>query len=78
MSCLSVLENHFSHFIITEQGHGVFTPFHPLWHIAGSCCVSGFLACLLQLCPILNGLISCFSSMGEHCYVFHINLNFQM
>jgi len=23
-------------------------------------------------------LILCFSSMGEQCYVFHINLNFQM
>ena len=23
-------------------------------------------------------LISCFTSMGEHCYVFHINLTFHM
>jgi len=54
MSYLSVLEDHFSRFIITEHGHGIFTPLHPLWYVAGSCCVSGFLACPLQLCPILR------------------------
>jgi len=79
MSCLSVLQNHF--FPLYHHGawprslnsapssgmlQGV-----AVWadssHACGTCVPSSELL-----------LISCFSSMGEHCYIFHIKLNFQM
>ena len=37
-----------------EQGHGIVALLHPLLYVAGSCCRSGVLARLRQLCPILR------------------------
>jgi len=44
-------------------------PLHPPWDVAGSCCVSGFLACLRPLGPILGWWT---------LLRWHRNLNFQM
>ena len=67
-----------SHFIITERGHGVSTLLHPLWCVAGSCCVFSSRACCSRVPSSELLWILCFSSVGEQCYVFHVNFNFQM